>query len=139
MNDPQKTTLIEWREEFETGDPAIDHEHKEMINWINEFLEMEYDPSDTDLALDQLGNIYAWISAHFALEETTMRAQRYAGLASHKDDHEKLLDELRDLMEAIEQSGYSGMEDSIKTRMSDWFVNHFKTQDALWHSRSISR
>jgi len=132
QNHPQ----IEWRIEFETGDPAIDHEHKEMIGRINSFLVMASDKPDTQRVLESLGDIYAWISAHFALEEATMRAQRYAGRASHKQDHEDLLDDLRDIMDEIEQNGFANVEQTIQSRLSEWFINHFKTQDALWHSRS---
>lgn len=137
MNDPQKAPQIDWRVEFETGEPAIDHEHKEMIDRINVFLVMANDQPETELVLDHLGEIYAWISAHFALEEKFMREQHYTEFAAHKDDHEKLLDDLRDIMDEVEQSGYVGIEENIKSRMSDWFISHFKTQDALWHSRSL--
>lgn len=137
MNNPQEVPQIDWRKEFETGDPAIDHEHKEMIERINDFLVMANEQPETELVLDHLGQIYAWISAHFALEEKFMREQHYAGFAAHKDDHERLLDDLRDIMDDVEQSGYAGIGENIKSRMSDWFTNHFKTQDALWHSRSF--
>lgn len=137
MSNPQEVPQIDWRIEFETGEPSIDHEHKEMIDRINKFLVMANDQPETELVLDHLGRIYAWISAHFALEEKFMREQRYAEFAAHKDDHEKLLDDLRDIMDDVEQSGYVGMGENIKSRMSDWFIRHFKTQDALWHSRSL--
>jgi len=136
MNTQQNVPQIQWRKEFETGEPAIDHEHKEMIDRINAFLAIANEHPETELVLDHLGKIYAWISAHFALEEKIMRAQRYAGFAAHKDDHEKLLDDLRDIMEEVEQSGYAGIGEDIKDRMSNWFTSHFKTQDALWHTRS---
>jgi len=136
MNTQQDAPHILWRKEFETGETAIDHEHKEMIGRINEFLAIANEQPETELVLDHLGNIYAWISAHFALEEKIMREQRYAEFAAHKDDHEKLLDELRDIMDEIEQSGYVGIGQDIRDRMSNWFTRHFKTQDALWHARS---
>ena len=28
--------LIEWRDKFQLGIPAVDHEHRELINLINE-------------------------------------------------------------------------------------------------------
>lgn len=133
MSNPLDVPQIGWRKEFETGNAAVDHEHKKMIGQINDFLVLANDQPETELLLNHLGKIYAWISAHFALEEKIMREQRYAGFTAHKDDHEKLLDDLRDIMDDAEQSGYADVGEDIKSRMSDWFINHFKTQDALWH------
>lgn len=137
MNTQQDAPQIHWRKEFETGEPAIDHEHKEMIDRINEFLVIANEQPETELVLDHLGDIYAWISAHFALEEKIMREQHYAQYTAHKDDHEKLLDDLRDIMDEVERSGYAGIEEDIRDRMSNWFTRHFKTQDALWHAMSL--
>jgi hypothetical protein len=44
------------------------------------------------------GDLYKGISAHFALEERSMR-ERVRPTRPHKNDHERLLDELRDIME----------------------------------------
>lgn len=77
MKDPDTIPQIEWRADFATGDPAIDHEHKEMIERINEFLVAADSNPEIDLMRRQLGEIYAWISAHFALEEKIMRDLRY--------------------------------------------------------------
>lgn len=134
MSDPKNTSQIEWRADFETGDPAIDHEHKDMIERINAFLISADTEPEVGLLLDQLGEVYAWISVHFALEEKIMQDQRYIEYDLHKDDHERLLDDLRDIMDEIEKAGTAGNLDKIQQRMSDWFINHFKTLDARLHS-----
>ncbi len=134
MSDSKSIPMIEWRTDFETGDPAIDHEHKDMINRINDFLITAETEPETNLLLAQLGDIYAWISAHFALEEKIMRNQKYPEYEAHKDDHEKLLDDLREIMEEIENAGAAGDLKTVQSRLSDWFVNHFKTMDARLHS-----
>ena len=126
---------IDWRPEFDTGIPGIDHEHKEMIDRINTFLASAEAGQETDVILDQLGEILAWISAHFALEEKMMRDQRYDQYIIHKEDHENLIDELRDIMDEVEANGYSGIGQNIQARMTSWFVGHFKNQDARLHRK----
>ena len=49
-----------------------------------------------------LGEIHARIAAHFALEEKIMREAHYDRFEAHKEDHEHLLDEIRDIMDAYE-------------------------------------
>ena len=95
------TTLVEWRKEFETGIPDVDFEHREIVELINELPSvLAADPSG--MALQVLGDINARIGAHFALEERHMRESAYAEYRDHKRDHDRLLDELRDLMDDFE-------------------------------------
>ena len=94
-------TLIDWRKEFETGVPQVDHEHRELVALINE-LPPVLDEGPCDEALQVLGEINAGIAAHFALEERLMREQSYDEYGEHKADHDRLLDELRDLMDDYE-------------------------------------
>ena len=70
-------SLIEWRDEFSVGVPAIDHEHQEMIQLINRLGEMSDGGENYDKVIDALAEIYAQISAHFALEEKIMREAHY--------------------------------------------------------------
>jgi len=49
--------------------------------------------------MDFLGELYARIAAHFALKEKIMRDNGYDEYHDHKADHERLLDDIRDLMD----------------------------------------
>ena len=128
-------TLIEWQDGFRTGILALDYEHREMINLLNRlYTDLAGDGSRANI-VGFLGEVYARISAHFALEETVMRERRYDGFPVHKLDHERLLDEIRDLMDGYEDSG-----DDDETFRADfggcleaWFVDHFREQDARLH------
>ena len=80
-----------------------------------------------------LGEIYARIAAHFALEEKVMRDKRYLGLDSHKQDHEVLLDELLDIIDSVDADGRYDRAD-LSTTLDRWFSDHFRTHDAKLHS-----
>ena len=134
MNEQPTSFRIEWRAEFETGNAAIDHEHKEMVDQINKLFAAVDSDAEIETVVDQLGEIHAWISVHFALEEKIMRDHQYDQYEPHKEDHETLLDDLRDFMDAIEANEYAGSERKIQQKMSAWFVDHFKTHDAWLHS-----
>jgi len=127
-------TLIEWRDEFSLGIPSVDHEHKELIELINATHErLRHGARHADVE-DFLGEMFARISAHFALEERTMLAQAYPEYWAHKGDHERLLDQLRDIMDDFEASDALDV-DVLSTRLDDWFTIHFKTFDARLHQR----
>jgi hemerythrin len=125
--------LIEWRKEFETGIADVDYEHAQLIDLINSlYRKLEEHPS-TPVVSDMLGEIFAKISSHFALEEKIMRERRYDQYADHKSDHERLLDEIRDIMDSFEDNPAFGYAGALKDRLSPWFTEHFKTKDARFH------
>ena len=128
-------TLIEWRKEFETGVTEVDHEHQELIELINELHDQIGANAPRATVNGFLGEVFAKISAHFALEETVMRKHDYDEYADHKADHEKLLDDLRDIMDDFDAGTGTDYKKALAAAVRDWFVNHFKTKDARLHKQ----
>lgn len=127
-------TLIEWKEQYNLGVPEIDYEHREMITLINDlYARLHGAQSDVSVA-EFLGEIYARIAAHFALEEKIMRENDYDEYVEHKDDHERLLDDIRDLMDDYED-GVDVDVERFGDRLDDWFSEHFRTRDARLHKK----
>jgi hemerythrin len=127
--------LIEWRDEFNTGVAEVDHEHRELIDLINQLHDQLQRDPDRDAVSAFLGEVFAKISAHFALEETVMRKHRYDEYAAHKAEHEALLDEIRDIMDDYEAGSFADAGTALATTVQDWFINHFKTKDARLHKQ----
>jgi hemerythrin-like metal-binding protein len=125
-------TLLQWREDFRVGIEEVDHEHRELIALVN----TAHDALGADRSGERveacLGEIHARISAHFALEERAMRERGYPELGDHKADHERLLDDIRDLMDEHDAGG--ALDDAaFGARLAEWFGGHFRTQDARFH------
>ena len=125
-------SLIEWRDEFSVGVASVDLEHRDLIDLINDLHGVMGEGATQEQVISALGEIFAQISAHFALEEKLMRDTGYVSLAEHKDDHEKLLDEIRDIMDRVEDDG-SFEEARLSSELESWFTEHFKTHDAKLH------
>ena len=127
-------SLIAWRDEFSLGIEAVDHEHREMIDLINELDRSMQDDASQDSVVEALGEIYAHIAAHFALEEKMMRAWHYAEYPSHKQDHETLLDVLLELIDSVDEEGEYDRA-SLASDLDRWFSDHFRTHDARLHHK----
>lgn len=125
--------LIDWSREFETGIAEVDHEHRELVALINRLHEDLMGSADQTATSAFLGEVFARISAHFALEEANMRRFGYDEYAEHKHEHEQLLDDLRDLMEACDAGDFVGSADTLSAAVREWFVVHFRTRDARLH------
>ena len=61
-----------------------------------------------------------------------MRKKKYDHYLEHKTDHEKLLDDIRDIMDDYED-GIMPSEEELSQRLNSWFSVHFRTQDARLH------
>ena len=125
--------LIEWKDEYRIGIPSVDYEHRSLIELINDLYAKLGAPGAKSPVVDVLGDIYTQISAHFALEEKVMRDMKYDQFAEHKDDHEALLDEIREIMDAYEAGAFENAEEGLGERLTVWFGRHFKTLDSRLH------
>jgi hemerythrin len=127
-------SLLQWRPEYSVGVQSMDDEHREMIDLINATYEKLKSNADADQVEEYLGEIFSTISMHFALEERMMRNAAYGEFQAHKDDHEVLLDRLRDLMDDhfVDQASGAGR---LEQSLSNWFAGHFSTFDARLHGK----
>lgn len=125
-------TLLQWREDFRVGIEEVDFEHRELIELINA-THAQVGAGASLGSLDRaLGDIHSAISAHFALEEKIMRGLQYDAFVEHKADHERLLDDIRDIMDEVALQGVFD-EAVFGQRLADWFGVHFRTHDARFH------
>jgi hemerythrin len=126
--------LLQWKPEYSVGLASLDDEHRQMIDAINETYRQLSEDADAVQIDECLGDIFSAISMHFALEENIMRKAHYAEYQVHKDDHENLLDQIRDLMDDYVADPAAGAK-QLEQKLSQWFANHFSTFDARLHGQ----
>lgn len=125
-------TLLKWKPAYSLGVPSVDMEHREMIEMINRVYAGLDDHANPEQIESALEDIYAGIASHFALEERHMRQANYEEYEAHKDQHEDLLDQIRDLMDDYDTNPEAGRL-SLQKNLSEWFGKHFATFDARLH------
>lgn len=126
--------VLDWKPEYSIGKAAVDAEHRELIESINALHSRLGEAAEPAQISDALGEIFAGIAAHFALEERFMREADYADYASHKDDHERLLDELAAIIDAVDTDATYD-EGVLLSTLEHWFSAHFRSHDARLHDR----
>jgi hemerythrin len=125
--------LLEWRDDFRIGIADVDHDHRELIDLINTLHSGLVESGGSTGISEFLGELHARIAAHFALEEKVMRSRQYAEFADHKQDHEALLDQIRDIMDDYELHGRYDAR-ALGAALDEWFGRHFRTRDARLHA-----
>ena len=127
-------TLLTWKPEYSVGIESVDSEHREMIELINAVYDAIENKKNPQSIEPFLGEVHATISAHFALEERIMRNANYDEFEAHKEDHEELLDEIRELMDRFFDAPEQGLQ-LLQENLSGWFAGHFSTFDARLHGQ----
>ena len=125
-------SLIEWRDEFNLGIEDVDKEHRaliESINALHETVAAGADPADVVAGISQMHDL---VAKHFAHEEAYMRETRYMAYSEHKEDHEILLDDLRDIIDMTRADGRYA-ESRLSADLEYWFSTHFRNHDARLH------
>ena len=117
--------LLHWEKRYSVGVEAVDYEHHELVD-------LKKPGRGVRKLRSFFGDLFKAISAHFALEDRIMRERGYDQLLQHKDDHERLLDEIRDIMEDYEVTDLLD-EQLLSQRLDAWFSRHFETHDARLH------
>ncbi len=124
--------LLQWENRYSVGIEAVDHEHRELVDLINRLHDKATVQGSKVAVLGFFGDLFKAISAHFALEERFMREKSYDQLPQHKSDHERLLDEVRDIMEDYEVNDVFD-DKLLAQRIDAWFSRHFESHDARLH------
>ncbi len=125
---------LAWKDEYSVGVPGVDHEHQQLIEHINQAV-TQFSGSDAEGAVSEmLEEIHAQISAHFALEERYMRQESYPRYSGHKEDHERLLEDIHDIMDDYEARQFYDQA-AFSKRLHHWFSRHFSTWDSWWHEQ----
>jgi len=118
---------------MKVGVPSVDHEHEVLVGVINTLGEMIATGETGSVISALLAEIHAQIEAHFALEEKIMLDKGYAGYHAHKEDHDRLLDEIRDIMTDAETATQAEISATLGERLNAWFTEHFRTLDRSFH------
>ena len=122
-------TLFKWDDSFLVGIEELDHEHKLLIDDINR-LHKELARHDEKSKIEKcLGDIYARMQAHFALEEHVMKEHGYEYFDEHKREHEELLDSYTEYMvQFLNDTGVSS-SNPIEENLKHWVIEHIVTSD----------
>jgi hemerythrin len=122
-------TLFEWTASFLIGIEELDYEHKILIDDINRLHE-ELVWHDQRSEIEKcLGDIYARMQAHFALEEHVMKEHKYKFFDEHKREHDELLDNYTEYMLRFLNDTGTSSSVAIEDSLMQWVMNHIVISD----------
>jgi len=126
--------FFEWDAKYELGVPAMDDEHRHIIETMNQLHELhETNALGPRLlkVMQQLGQV---TRSHFADEEAYMDRMGFPGLRKHRHMHAHLLERLAEFEAQLRTSGVA--TDELFDFLKMWLKAHIcgiDTQYAAYH------
>lgn len=128
-NDGEQGALVQFDEEHLFGVPAIDEEHRQLMEITNELYRAI--KSDTDQAmLDRtFKHLKGYSEEHFNKEDAFMQRTNYPAAAEHKRHHAEFIQRLENLFVAYRGGDKTAGMDLLAL-LGNWWRNHMEHDDS---------
>jgi hemerythrin-like metal-binding protein len=122
---------MRWTPALETGNVAVDAEHRELIALIDE-LELADVGADETRVPDALDQLTDYIAIHFQMEEKLMRREGYPAEAieHHLAEHRELALKTQGFVDAYAEGSLTSVEPIVEF-LYEWFSHHILEVDTL--------
>jgi hemerythrin len=123
-------TYYEWTQDVEIGYEAIDSQHKELFQAINNLLTACADGKGRDEVGKTVDFLADYTAKHFSDEEKLQDQYHYPDVVNHKKLHKNFKAFVGDLAVKFKKDGPTLiLVNQVNTHIGDWLVNHIKKED----------
>jgi len=117
------------KEKLWTGIDSVDSERRKLFALIDALVDKFDSFAAADAVAADFTALQVQVSAEFAAEERLMRSERYPLYRAHKGEHERLLEQLRQMIEAYEEGACMQCGSNLRTCMESWLGDHIRNAD----------
>lgn len=110
---------FDWNPVYDTGIAAIDYDHRQLVRILNKIHDLIVNRVESCEITDSLAEFHTLATAHFALEEKIMQDKNYSGFGGRRHTHYRLLDQVREIMDAYEAGAYQP-GDRLPATLKEW-------------------
>jgi hemerythrin len=121
---------LTWNCSLSIGVDIIDDQHKELINFVNQFFSsIENEKSSADI-INALNFLEEYVIKHFTEEEEIQKSTNYPLLDIQQMQHENFKKDLKEFRKIFETHGVSTvLALNIHQNLVDWIKNHIMNLD----------
>ena len=123
--------MLTWNQQFATGSPLIDTQHRMLIDQINRLEQLLNGPPPPQSTIDQLLTFLgSYVSTHFKFEEQCMERAHCPAHEKNKQAHAAFLGVFGKFKERYLVEGPKPeLLKSLQTAAADWIKQHILTVD----------
>jgi hemerythrin len=123
--------MLAWSEEFATGYPLVDTQHRMLINKINNLEQMLAGPPPPQVICDDLLSfLSSYMATHFKFEEGCMERAKCSAHEKNKQAHEEFRADFAKFKERFAKEGpQPELLKSLHTTAAGWIKDHILSVD----------
>lgn len=122
---------FDWNPVHDTGITGIDHDHHQLVDALNGIHDLIAGEAPHAAISDALADFHTAAAAHFALEERILEEERHPDFEARRRTHYRLLDEVRDIMDAYE-AGEFGPGERLPATLRQWLSESIEMDSRLF-------
>ena len=120
---------VVWDETFSVGVPAMDAQHRKLVNMVNQLVECHVEQGVTASLCFQeiLSAMFDYTQVHFKAEEAYLKKIGYPELAAHEKEHQAFLEKAA----ALAVVAGDGVQDcaGLHDYLRGWLLEHILKSD----------
>jgi hemerythrin len=120
--------IIEWKEEFVTGDSVIDSRHRALCKMIADLHDAIILRQSPQVILGCMDGLERYLGHLFQTERQLMESSNFPATRAHSNLHEEIEAKVRETHELV-RSGKVELGVSFTQSMARWFSEHLSTDD----------
>jgi len=121
--------FIKWNDKYNTGNFVIDHQHRRLVQLINDLEEViqqqDLKPTLLNVIFDE---VTSYTQYHFQTEEELMANVNYSGIVEHKQLHQDFIKGLA-LFKVQADKGTVYIDTALCQFLKDWLLGHIAVED----------
>ena len=122
------STGIAWSSGLETGNEAIDEQHKQLFKLISDLAEAF--ARDSETLEETLNFLVAYTVKHFADEEALQVRCNFPFYESHKRLHDQFKETVGELVKQFKENSSSAeLSAKVNSIIVKWLVQHIQRED----------
>ena len=123
--------LLEWTDALSIGIEEIDEQHRELVRLLNQLHSAIMEKHGALVCIEILDRLVEYTRVHFTVEESLMRLLGYPDYAPHRQEHEKLIDQIVTLQQKL-KSGEVNVTFELLHFLRNWLTHHILETDRAY-------
>src|SRR5579864_3560457 len=120
--------IAKWDDSYKTGHIVVDTQHQELFRLVNQLHTAIMEDRAKPILVPTLEKLAGYALEHFRSEEDLMAKVNYPAMSAHKQMHEELTKEVKELMEKY-KSGRTELTIALSNFLAKWLRQHIKEAD----------
>lgn len=122
------TAAFQWQDDYSVKISAMDAQHMKLFELLNELQAAIASGRDHEAAGDVLRRLVDYTVSHFSAQEMLMEKFKFAGLATHRGEHQVLREQVLAFKKEFD-AGNAAITPDLTRFLQRWLVHHIQTVD----------